>query len=239
MDNAFTLKKGDLITQQEEDLTWQVIKIIEIDKWPDNTHTAHCLIYQPADEKPDADTTEKLEKHILHTPVDAENFQKNWELLGNKQLTEDELTGFTEYLKITDFQRYAEFTHQDISKIVAQANEIYTNAIALAEQGKHTDAISTYTEAFEIFPLFYEAIDNRGFTYMDIGQYEKALDDFQYSLQLNPDGVTAFFTKGECLLKLNRTAEAADVFQQGMLKFPDEKQLFSDFHDKTIQAEEH
>ena len=73
--------------------------------------------------------------------------------------------------------------------------------------------------AVDLFPLFYEAIDNRAFTYMELGKVAEALQDFETSLEVNPDGEAAFFSRGECLMKLGQLLAAEAVFQEGQTKF--------------------
>ncbi|MFZ6743998.1 tetratricopeptide repeat protein [Undibacterium sp. JH2W] len=158
-----------------------------------------------------------------------QNFATTWERIGNSQATEEELIGFVEYLKHTDFPRYASFTKQDISTIIRQANEHYQLAHAMGEQGKRIDAIREYGKAVDLFPLFFEAVDNRAFTYMELGLFEQALRDFEVSLYLNPDGMSAFFSKGECLLGLGKLTAAEDIFSEGIKRFPEHAASFQQF----------
>lgn len=232
------LKRGDIIIQQKKGAGWNTIKILEIDQWPDGTKTAHCLMYKESKSKPTLPDVRSLDVYAFHTPIDAASFQTDWEIIGNIEPASDDLYGFIEYLKMTDFQRYANYTNQDINALVSEANATYKEAIALGEVGKHTEAIEHYSKAIEMFPLFYEAIDNRAFTYMDLGKYDNALSGFEESLRVNPNGLTAFFSKGECLLKLGRYEEAASIFKEGANKFPEKSQLFQGFYNKSKQFQE-
>jgi tetratricopeptide (TPR) repeat protein len=69
---------------------------------------------------------------------------------------------------------------------------------------------------------------------MDLGDYERALDGFEMSLDVNPDGFSAFFSRGECLMKLGRFEEAEEVFKEGMELFPEKKDLCEEFYKKTF-----
>ncbi|WP_051560202.1 tetratricopeptide repeat protein [Marinobacterium jannaschii] len=228
------LKKGDIVAQQVEGGDWNVVKVLEVDKWPDGTFTAHCLTYNRTSKKPSLDTVTSLDIYAYHAPIDASSFASGWDLIGNSTPKKSELVGFIEYLKLTDFQRYADTTDQDVKQLIAEANRNYKSAIAAGEKGEHKRAISLYSTAIELFPLFYEAIDNRGFTFMDLGQYDKALNDFQQSLQVNPNGLTAYFSAGECLLKLGKYEDAMKVFAAGVDKFPERAELFKDFYSKAL-----
>src|SRR5688572_10067611 len=178
-DARLNIRPGDTLIQQAGDRMWRVVRIIEVDEAPDGGSTAHCLTYEPSYIKPTMASLPKLGIRVWHVPILAGSFLSGWERLGNQHITKDELRGFIEYLKHTNFQRYLLLTGQDAEQVVTKANEHYKKANALGEQGKRNEAIAEYTVAVELFPLFYEAIDNRAFTYMELGKYEDALRDFE------------------------------------------------------------
>jgi tetratricopeptide (TPR) repeat protein len=225
---ALAVKPGDLIVQKEK-AGWRAIKILAVDLWPDGSAAAHCLNYELMTGRPTVDSLKMAPVRIWHAPIDARSFSKGWELIGNQPPSKEELSGFIEYLKLTDFPRYVSFTGQESKEIVRKANEHYRNALALGDQGKGTEAIAEYSKAIDLFPLFYEAIDNRAFTYMELGRVQDALRNFEQSLRVNPDGMAAFFSKGECLMKLGQLDAAEAVFQEGQAKFPEKRALFTKF----------
>lgn len=161
---ALVLEKGDIIIQQDEDATWSVVRILELDVWPDSSLTAHCMTYHHASEKPDLDSLKDLKVFIGHAPIAATSFEYGWERIGNEPVLPQHVFGFVEYLKQTDFQRYATYTGQDIEDIVSRANAHYSAGYALGTEGKTQEAIREYSAAIDLFPLFFEAIDNRGFS---------------------------------------------------------------------------
>jgi len=175
---------------------------LAIDEWPDNSQVFHCMFYEPSPRRPTAETIESLNVAAWHAPVAAQAYRDGWEVLYSAPVSDRELGGFHEYLKLTDFSRYATETGQDVRILVSRANELYRQACALGAPEERQSAIDLYTKAIDIFPLFYEAIDNRAFTYMELGDYAAALRGFEESLRVNPTGNTAFFSRGECLMKL-------------------------------------
>jgi len=232
--SSVSVDSGDIITQRRTDDSWHVVKILAVDMQPDDSATAHCLTYQPSGRKPTLSVINRLDVYIHHTPVDASEFSRGWQLVGNTPSTISELSGFAEYLKRTDFQRYAKVTNQNMDSLVAEANRYYQLGLSASKNQQFADAIRCYSTAIDQFPLFFEAIDNRAFVHMDRGQYAQAIRDFQQSLQVNPTGLTAFFTMGECLMQLYRYEEAIQVFEAGFSKFPDRKSLFADYYKKAI-----
>ncbi|TDM04813.1 MAG: tetratricopeptide repeat-containing protein [Ideonella sp. MAG2] len=226
------VKQGDVIVQKDG-TGWSAIKILTVDPWPDGTAAAHCLTYKSAKSKPTIESLKNAAVLVWHAPIDAASFGRGWERIGNIAPSKDELVGFVEYLKLTDFPRYINFTGQDAKDIVRKANEHYRRAHALGEQGKRVESISEYGRAIELFPLFYEAIDNRAFTYMELGQIREALQDFEQSLRVNPSGMSAFFSKGECLMKLGELKAAAAIFQEGQSRFPEQRDVFAKFLERV------
>ncbi|WP_426713553.1 tetratricopeptide repeat protein [Chromobacterium violaceum] len=192
--DRLVVKRGDLIIQKDGK-GWSAIKILAVDPWPDGTATAHCLTYKSVQSKPTIELLKNAAVLVWHAPIDAASFGRGWERIGNKAPSKEELIGFAEYLKLTDFPRYISFTGQDAQDIVRKANEHYKRAYELGEQGKRVESIAEYDRAIDLFPRFYEAIDNRAFTYMELGQIRDALHDFEQSLRINPNGMSAFFQK--------------------------------------------
>ena len=227
-ERELTVKPGDVIVNQDKG-QWSAIKILAVDQWPDGSSAAHCLTYKAVPTKPSLESLQQAAVLVWHAPIDAASFRKGWELIGNRVPTKAELVGFVEYLKLTDFPRYVAITGQDSKEIVRNANAHYQRAYALGDQGKKKEAIGEYTEAIELFPLFYEAIDNRAFTYMELGMLREALHDFEQSLRVNPNGVSAFFSRGECLMKLGDLKAAESVFQEGQNRFPEQRAMFTKF----------
>jgi len=224
---ATDLHAGDVLAHHEAE-GWMVVKILMIDTWPDHTITAHCLSYRPSPDKPSMGDLPKLQVLALHAPIAAESF-RGWERIGRASVTKDDLAGFVEYLRLTDFRRYITFTGQDLKAVISEANGHYKQGLTLGDAGHRDEAIIEYTKAIDLFPLFYEAIDNRGFMYMELGRNAEALANFELSLHVNPDGDAAFFSRGECLMKLGRLAEAEAVFAEGQSRFPQQRALFSQF----------
>jgi tetratricopeptide (TPR) repeat protein len=226
---TLTVVPGDVIAEQDKSGVWHAIKIIRVDSFPDGTSTAHCLSYNDALSKPGVSSLAALGVRIWHAPISASSFGRGWERICHQTVSKEELVGFIDYLKLTDFPRYIAFTGQDSKEIVRKANEHYKRAYYLGDEGKLAEAIAEYSRVIDLFPLFYEAVDNRAFTYMELGKYEEALADFELSIRVNPHGFTAFFSKGECLLRLGRLAEAEAIFSEGVKRFPEQRTNFQKY----------
>lgn len=225
------MEPGDIIVPRNGDDGWRAVKILAIDTWPGGEETFHCLSYERTPERPALETVAALEVALYHAPIDGHGFRKDWEILCSPGVAEADLVGFHEYLKLTDFPRYASVTGIDVDALVQQALSHYRTACALGDQEQRLEAIAEYDLAIELFPPFFEAIDNRAFTLMELGRIEEALAGFEASLRVNPDGHAAFFSRGECLLKLGRFDEAETAFRAGALRFPEHRTDYKRFEE--------
>lgn len=227
-----TLTPGDIyVSYNSEKQQWNATKLLVLDEWPDDMSTAHCLFYQSMTDRPTLASLMDAEVFIWHVPMYASSLGMESEYLGNNPVTDDDLSGFLVYLKHTNFPRYIEVTGQELKEVTRQASAHYRRGYELTDQGQSNEAIEEYTKAIDLFPFFYEALDNRAFIYMDYGRNEEALQGFEESLEVNPEGSTAFFSKGECLMKLGRLDEAESIFAEGVTRFPEKGALFAKFLD--------
>ncbi|ESP94208.1 MULTISPECIES: tetratricopeptide repeat protein [Pseudoalteromonas] len=217
-------KEGDFYVKQKD--KWETLKIINVDSDnPDDT-TLHVTFFQHSEKKPTESSVEQLGVLVGHTPLSTEALAEDWELIGNKPVKKSELGYFHEYLKHSNFQKYAHVTGQTVEELIALANTKYKEAYSLSEQKKFNDAISLYLEALNIFPMFYEAIDNIAFIYMDTGDCQEALKYFDHSLSINPSNVTARYYMGQCYIQLREYQAAASLYKDTMEQFPNEKEAF-------------
>jgi tetratricopeptide (TPR) repeat protein len=199
--------QGDIVKSQVQD-QWHLMKILRIDV---QFQIFHVLVYEPTDLEPKTEDLPRLKVQIYHIPIGS---LEGFKTFANRPITPDELQGYLTYLQMTNFPEYLKETGQNIDDLVHKAEKFYSKGNQLAEDHQFEAAIGEYTTALELIPLFYEALDNRGLTYMDIGQDENAIRDFEQSIQINPEGFTAIFSIGECFFKLKQYQKAIDYFEK-------------------------
>ena len=204
---------------------WGVNKVLAVDQYPSVSSTIHCLTFHPQKSKPMPECVAGLPVLIWHSPMSATGFEAAAEVLCHEEVLDKEKMGFIDFLKRTNLIRYCEVTGQDLSTLIKKAMEHYNNANELCEQGQKEAGIQEYERAVELYPTYFEAIDNMAFTYMELGDYQSALDSFEESLQANPDGSAAFFSKGECLLRLGKIEDAIAALKQSSIRFPSTKSM--------------
>lgn len=236
MEAKRSFEVGDVLVSRSGNGEWKTVKVLAVDSWPDDGDTLQCLVYRPIAHVPTAESFRSPDDPGYHGPISAEGFAEGWDVLCTSPIEEGDLVGFIEYLKMTDFGRYLEVTGQSVDAVVAQANAYYRAASALDDDGMKLEAINTYALAIDLLPMFFEAIDNRAFLQMEFGDCATALIGFEESLRVNPDGNSAFFSRGECLLRLGRLEEAKQVFEEGKLRFPAHREMYVRYLAETLDT---
>ncbi len=63
--------------------------------------------------------------------------------------------------------------------------------------GNCPQAITAYTQAIALSPQNPQALNNRAYTYMALGQYDRALPDLDQAIALRPDYINALMNRGD------------------------------------------
>jgi len=222
---SLTVKAGDVLVQPAVDgQSWSALKVFAVEG-----DTAHCLTYEATGKKPTLDALARVAVRMAHAPRAVASLAEGWELAGNQPASERELQG----LKYMDFELYVRLTGQDVGTIMRNAEEHFARAGVHANEGRSIEAINEYGKAIELYPAYTDALDKRAFSFMELGLHEKALRDLDESLHINPEGMSAFFCKGECLMKLGHLGEAEAIFVEGQQRFPEHATQFNEFLKRT------
>lgn len=225
---------GDVLIQPAEGEGWRLTKVLVVDSVEGYTPTAHVLLYENSSTEPTLDSFASSKPLAGHAPICAASYRTGWTRIGNTPVQKEELGGFYVYLKWTDFARYLRETGQSGDDVFAASEQHYLRANSLADEQKLVEALEEYDLAIDLCPVFIEAIDNRAFTYMELGDDRRALEDFEMSLRVEPDGVAAFFSKGECLMKLGELDRAEAIFREGLFRFWQKRDQFQRYLERTL-----
>jgi stress-induced-phosphoprotein 1 len=81
--------------------------------------------------------------------------------------------------------------------------------------GNFVDAIVHYSEAIKLDPKNHVLYSNRSAAYTKSGDFQKALDDAEKTIEINPTWPKGYSRKGSALFSLQKYPEAFDAYQKG------------------------
>lgn len=227
------LNQGDIYAYRSSDSGWRAAKVLRVTEFDHHEATVHVLMYQSSTEKPSLQTLEQAQVFVWHAPIALSGAAQNAEILGNQPVKPEELVGYHEYLKRTDFRTYIEETGQSSEQVIALSKSAYDEGGRLSDEKKFEEAIDAYDRALDHFPFFWEAIDNKAFALMDLGRFEEAIVTFEESLDVESNNPAAVFSIGECHLKMGNLDRAIQSFTECVRRWPDQKH----HHDFLAQAQ--
>ncbi|MGO9993409.1 MAG: tetratricopeptide repeat protein [Steroidobacteraceae bacterium] len=124
-------------------------------------------------------------------------------------------------LQTEQFPKALEFLSA-ASRIADQDPVIHANlARALAQTGRHRDALASLDRALDLNPRFVGAMVARGELLLDLARAAEALVCFELAVQLNPKHDSALNGAGNALLDLGRPAESLPFFTRAASLMPD------------------
>lgn len=92
--------------------------------------------------------------------------------------------------------------------------------LALAKQGRNTEAIPFFKKALQMIP-HADVYNNLGIAYQELGQYQEALDSFHRSITLAPDRSETFNNLGSALLRMKNYPEAKEAYEHAIKLNPE------------------
>lgn len=122
---------------------------------------------------------------------------------------------------------------KDLKKQFQQASqglnaiEWMDEAYALWHGGKYTDpkkAIEYLNNAIKLqtdYTDAYIAYNNRGVAYDDLGQYQRAIEDYNKAIRLKPNNADAYYNRGLAYKELGQYPRAIRDFDQAIRLKPD------------------
>lgn len=212
---SHTFEAGDVLyIEDAEAHLFYAYKIVRIESWETDEDTWHVRSYYPLGHRPTVADLPALSVQSPH--ISMSPFPELAHFLAHQVVEPAELQGFLDYLKQTQFHRYLTETGQDLDTVIQQAIAHYQQAYDLTDQGHIPGAIAAYDQAIATFPMLYEAMDNQGLLYMDLQDYEAAIDRFTASLAIAPDGFRAIVSIAECYFQLREYAMAEGYFEAAL-----------------------
>jgi len=106
-----------------------------------------------------------------------------------------------------------------------RAMKLKTDGNAALQAGDLDRAIQLYTEAISVDPTQSTFYCNRAAVYTKKEEHEKAIEDAEKALKLDPKYANAYSRLGFALWSLNRLEEARDVYKRGVNACPENASL--------------
>lgn len=223
--NIRSIHEGDVFATLENG-EWHVKRVLRMEN---GSATLHLMLYPPYPSRPSIGQVQRTEPFVLHVPVMYADGDYQGEYLGNIPVEERDMTGYNAYVEEmsagnddTEHEHMHVFTEETIKRI----SEAFDRANRHYDKRRYDEAILAYTEVLELWPDYYEALDNMGYVYMDIGQHDKAIELFHRSLEINPFGVTAHGSLGDCHLHCGRFEEARSHYRDAITFAPGHRRLY-------------
>lgn len=91
-----------------------------------------------------------------------------------------------------------------------------SRASMLQECGHPFDAIMCYDRAFTLSPQAFEIINNRGVAYMDLGMFDRGIEDFKVAIEKLPQLAEPWNNIGNSMMRLGRVHEAVDAYRKAL-----------------------
>jgi tetratricopeptide (TPR) repeat protein len=113
---------------------------------------------------------------------------------------------------------------------VTEREKLRITASYFATTGELEKEIQTYELWKADYPRDVVPQVDLGSSYFNMGQYDKALTEFQEALQLAPDNVVSYANLGLTYLSLNRLEEAKAIFDQAFVRKLDDGVLRGDIY---------
>jgi tetratricopeptide (TPR) repeat protein len=113
---------------------------------------------------------------------------------------------------------------------VSEREKFRITAFYFAATGELDKEMQTYELWKADYPRDVVPHADLGSSYFNVGQYDKALTEFQEALQLAPDNVVSYANLGLTYLSLNRLEEAKAIFDQALARKLDDGVLRDDIY---------
>jgi Tfp pilus assembly protein PilF len=82
--------------------------------------------------------------------------------------------------------------------------------------GQNDKALEDFNKAIDINPNYQRAYDNRGYLYLDLGEYESAINDFQKAIQLDEKHLDAHIGLSIVFFRQKRIEQAKMYYQKAI-----------------------
>lgn len=116
-----------------------------------------------------------------------------------------------------------------------QVTQLKDKGNAALQAGKFDEAVKFYTEAIALDSKNHVLYSNRSAAYAKAGNYQKALEDAEKTIEIKPDWGKGYSRKGSALAYLGKLAKSAQAYEEGLKHDPDNSQLKESLQEVQMQ----
>lgn len=116
-----------------------------------------------------------------------------------------------------------------------QVTQLKDKGNAALQAGKFNEAVKFYTEAIALDSKNHVLFSNRSAAYAKAGNYKKALEDAEKTVEIKPDWGKGYSRKGSALAYLGRLQESAQAYEEGLKHDPNNSQLKESLQEVQMQ----
>jgi len=108
------------------------------------------------------------------------------------------------------------FWQDCVSKSPGKARPYNNLGVALADRGRHEEAIQNYHKALEIDPHYQDPVENIGLSLAEQGKMEESIAYFLKALEMDPKNYKTLNNLGASLIVLERRQEAIQSLSESL-----------------------
>jgi tetratricopeptide (TPR) repeat protein len=108
------------------------------------------------------------------------------------------------------------FWQDCVSKSPGKARPYNNLGVALADRGRHEEAIQNYRKAIELDPRYQDPVENIGLSLAEQGKMEESIAYFLKALEMDPQNYKTLNNLGASLIVLERRQEAIQSLSESL-----------------------
>ena len=134
---------------------------------------------------------------------------------------------------------HSEKAQNDLDQLIksdsTNALNFFTKGNLLAEENKHKEAIEFFSKCIKLQPDYTTAYNNRGYSYLAIGQIEEAIKDFKKAIELAPKFHEAYNNLGLAYKQIGEFTLALTNFKLATTYKPDYSDALYNLGNTSLQ----
>jgi len=134
----------------------------------------------------------------------------------NEDLVEAKMALAKEYQELGDYHRCINQYQEILKEVSNHEDALMELSLSCELSGKNTLGIKIINEFIDENPYSHFAWFSLGNSYLNIENYEEAINAYEYATAINEEFSEAFFNLGNTLMKVERYADAIEAYKSSI-----------------------